>query len=303
MKKILAHPLFRPIAFGVLFVIACVMTRMGFVLMVPIITNSGRYLINALPALLGCWLPLVSLIFLWMKWNSKDIARQWNFCFIYGLLITGVSALLLADQIILSAAEYNWTLHATEISPLFPFDVIALDAIFLGIGIFTLVRCALTKSNRLVERTNEEIKTRTAVAVWFFLPFTCYFAGATFSFATGLDTYDPNWPFMIPAFLSFFLMAEAMVLFILYKQGSEENKQKRHFLGIVIMLATIAVLGIWLGVGILVNPYLFPESLSQYYTLGYAIKIPFGVFFSFIGAIAPTIVSIVRYCKRYKVKK
>ncbi len=108
---------------------------------------------------------------------------------------------------------------------------------------------------------------------------------------------------MLPAFLAFFLMVEAMVMYVIYKQGNEETKQKRHFLGIIVMLTSITVLAVWIGIGIIINPYLYPESLSQYYTLGYAIKIPFGAFLTFIGALAPTIVAIVRYFKRYKVKK
>lgn len=303
MKKFLTHPLVKLILFGVLFVLASFAARMGFVLMVPIITNQGRYLINALPAIIGCWLPLLSLIILWLKWNTNSVKRQWKFTFVYGLLATSVSALLLADQIILCAAEYHWVLHATEISPLFPYDVIVLLAIFLGLGIYSLIKCGLTKNDLLVAPVEENLKGKGIVAVWFFLTFACYFNGAAFSFITGLDAYDPNWPFMIPAFLAFFLMVEAMVMYVIYKQGNEETKQKRHFLGIIVMLTSITVLAVWIGIGIIINPYLYPESLSQYYTLGYAIKVPFGAFLTFIGALAPTIVAIVRYFKRYKVKK
>lgn len=303
MKKILVNPLFKRILFGVLFVLASFATRMGFVLMVPVITNQGRYLLTALPAIVGCWFPLLSLILLWIKWNSNSVARQWKITFIYGLLATSISVLLLADQIIMSAVEYHWVLHATELSPLFPYDVIALLVLFLGLGIYSLIKSGLTKADLLVAPVEENLKGKGIVAVWFFLTFACYFNGAAFSFITGLDAYDPNWPFMIPAFLAFFLMVEAMVMYVIYKQGNEETKQKRHFLGIIVMLTSITVLAVWIGIGIIINPYLYPESLSQYYTLGYAIKVPFGAFLTFIGALAPTIVAIVRYFKRYKVKK
>ena len=302
MKKIIASPLFKIISFALLFLFASYTTHLGFSLVVPIITNYGRHILTHLPAILACWMPLLSLIFLWLKWRSKNPANEWKICFTYGLLITCLSSILLADHILMTAIEYKWVLHATEATPLFPYDVIVVLAIFLGIGIFTLVRCGLSKEKRLIESVDEEMKTSTKVAVWFYLPFTCYFFGAGLSFVNSFDSYDPNWPIMIPAFLSFFLMTFALVMYIYYKQAKGEDKRKRHFVTLMTTLVVMFVLAAWLVVGLIINPYLFPESLSQYYMLGYAIKIPFGVFICFIGTLAPSIVSLVRYFKRYKIK-
>lgn len=302
-QKFYETTLFKSIVFGVLFILASMTTRMGFVLIVPIFTSGGRYVSTHLPAILALWMPLLCLIFLWMRWNTNDKKTKWLITFTSGLLITGLNAVLLADHIIMSALEYHWVLHATETSPLFPFDIMVLLIVFLCFGIAALVEAIITRKDRLEERLPMRVPNKTIVAVWFYLPFACYFNGAAFSVITSLPDYDPNWPFMIPALLAFFLMIVALYMYVYAMKGDEEGKKKRWFNAIVITLASIAFVYIWIGIGVIVNPYLFPESLSQYYTLGYAIKIPFGLFLTGLGALIPCIVSIVKYCKTYPKKK
>ena len=245
----------------------------------------------------------MSLCFLWMYWNNKDVASKWNVIRWFGIILTAISVISIGLHIAMISLEFGWNLNR-NLLPLFPFDILAMAVIFLAIGVYSIIWTIKNKELAKVEKTsNFIIKKSTQVAVWVMICFSAYFFGGFLHSFNLLDSIDPNWWAMIPVVLSLTLMAFETVVFIIYKQGDEEHKQARHFKGLLAVLIATTVIYVWIGIASLISPYFLQNSCSGLYMLGFAIKIPFGLYFCAIGVIAPCTVSIVRYIKRYCLKK
>lgn len=299
MKKLFENPIIKYVAFGVLYLIAALFVAFSVNIFAAIVANEFRYLLNYFPTIVALWMPLASACFLWMYWNSNNVASKWKIARMYGLVITAASFICLVAHILMISTEFGWRLY-NNMSWLYPFDILALLVIFLGIGIYALISSFKNKAFRDVEMTQPVTKRRVYVAMWFAICMSAYYVGAGLKAFALMDHFDPNWWMMIPVILVNFLLAFSVGLYVWYKQGDEEDRKKRHFKAIVIILSTSAVLAIWILIGMLVNPYFFPQSLNSHYPLGYLIKMPIGLFIEIAGLIALYTVSIVKYAKGKK---
>ena len=130
------------------------------------------------------------------------------------------------------------------------------------------------------------------------------FYGIFFEVFFIFDTFDSNWYGMVPAILLFLLPLVSFILFVFYRhQKDETTKQKVYFYSLVSMMLSTLVLLLWVLIAVLINPYLFPQSLSNFYMLGYAAKMPIGFFLIIIMLFVEYLISFLRYRKRYLMKK
>lgn len=302
MKKLMNMRYFKPITLAVLFVLTSAPLFFMNTLVACFVTGEGRGLITFLSTIMAILLLPLSVCTLWTYWHKNNPINKWRVLRNYSIIVTLVSFLSLALHIVMIVTKFNG--HAMAISALFPYDILVLLVSFLAIGIATLVYVIRNRKNVVdSDNTKPEIRTRTVVAAWFMIPFASYYFGGTLFVVNLFTDFDTNWYGMIPVILSLSLLALFTVLFFLYKHGKEEDKQKNYKKGLLIAGITTIVLLAWTLVAVLINSRLFPESLSNFFLLGFAIKIPIGFFINTIGVVVILIITLVRYIKRYVKKK
>lgn len=300
MKKVFENKIVRYVALALAFLFTSLCTYYGYYTMVPIITHYGRGLLTYFPTLLCMWMPSMIFCFGWMIAINKNPSSKWKIARLGGLIVTAEAGICLITHILMIILEFKGKAGAS-ISPLFPYDVLALLTLLTALGISTLVWCKKNASMR--EENNNDgqiIKRRTIVAGWFYLVLTSYFTGCGMSFVFYLVPVDHNLLLMIPFFISFFLPLLGLVCFDVYKHGKEEKKQDIYKTGLITLGVATAVIYALVIVCVIVNPYILQDSLSGMYILGFAIKIPFALFVIAAGMIALWIVAFIRYLKTYK---
>ena len=305
MTKLFSSVKAKKITLLVLFFVASISTAYGWFLFVPIITNYGRMLATYFPTFFTFGVPLFSFFMLWMYWHTRNIANRHRILKIYSITLVVLMGVCIPFHILSIGLSFGWNGIYGVLTPLFPYDILAKMIIFLALGIYILTYVIRNGELALVPLTvKNPLRRRAFVAMGFVSAFTSYFFGAFFEVFFIFDTLDSNWYGMIPAILLFLLPLASFILFVFYRhQKDEVKKQKVYFYSLVSILLLALVLLLWVLIAVVVNPYLFPQSLSNFYMLGYAVKMPIGFFLIIIIFFVEYLVSFLRYRKRYLMKK
>jgi len=305
MTKLFSSVKAKKITLFVLFFVASLSTAYGWFLFVPVITNYGRMLATYFPTFFTFGVPLFSFFMLWMYWHTRNIANRHRILKIYSITLVVLMGVCIPFHILSIGLSFGWNGIYGVLTPLFPYDILAKMIIFLALGIYILTYVIRNGELALVPLTvKNPLRRRAFVAMGFVSAFTSYFFGAFFEVFFIFDTFDSNWYGMIPAILLFLLPLASFILFVFYRhQKDEVKKQKVYFYSLVSILLLALVLLLWVLIAVVVNPYLFPQSLSNFYMLGYAVKMPIGFFLIIIIFFVEYLVSFLRYRKRYLMKK
>lgn len=305
MTKLFSSVKSRKITLLMLFFIASLSTAYGWFLFVPVITNYGRMLATYFPALFTFGVPLFSFFMLWMYWHTYNIANKHRILKIYSITLVVLMGICIPFHVLSIGLSFGWNGIYGVLTPLFPYDLLAVMILYLALGICILFYAIRNGELALVPMTvKNPLRRRAFVAMGFVSAFTSYFFGAFFEVFFIIDTFDSNWYGMIPAILMFLLPLASLIMFVFYRHQTDEiTKQKVHFYSLISILLSTLVLLLWVLIAVLINPYLFPQSLSNFYMLGYAAKLPIGFFLIIIMLFVEILVSFLRYRKRYLMKK
>lgn len=305
MKTFFATSKGKIITLAVIFFIASLSTAYSWFLFVPIVTHYGRMFATYFPTFFTFGVPLFSFYMLWMYWHTHNIANQRKILKIYSITLIVLMSLCIPFHILSISVSFGWAGIYGVLTPLFPYDQLALMVLYLILGISIFVYVLTHKDYALVPVTvvNPQRK-RAFVAMAFASSFTCYFFGLFFEVFFIMDYLDPNWYGMIPAILFNLLPLLAQVLFVIYQhQNDDEKKRKAFFFGLTSLTLTSLTILLWVSITVLINPYLFAQSLSNFYMLGYAAKMPIGFFIIIILLFVECLIGFLRYRKRYLMTK
>lgn len=285
-----------------LFIISCLATYFGWFNFIPVITHEGRMLLTYLPTYFTCAIPLITLIMTWMYFHTVNIRNKYRIERAYVFINLILMTISICLHVIMICTQTGWASGYNIISPLFPYDQLVLMIIYLSFGIFLLIHLIKHKQDLLVPVTiNNPMRKRAFVAVAFSLPFICYFTPAFYQIFRLFEGYDPNWYGVVPTLLTFLLPMLSLIMFIIYKHSG--STKKAYFNGLITVYSSTVGLLIWILISIIINPYIFAQSLTSYYLLGYAAKIPGALLLIIVMEIVYLSIATTRYIKRYCLKE
>lgn len=291
MRRIINHPTFKIIAFLASFLISAIFTYHGFINVMPVITHEGRGLLTQLPTILISFTPLYLVVMYYLYSETYNICIKWRIKLITSVSVISVITLSLISHILfICLNKYS---YGTQ-NLLYPFDMVVLGGILLVLGILLLIEVLLHKDEKDVPVTSPyHVRTRQKVAVIAVICFANYFLGDFYSVINYFEYLDPNWFGMIPFILSLLLPALAFANYLIYKIVPEINKKKL----LIISGAIFVALVIWSIIALIINPVLLSESLSNFYMLGFCVKIPFGALITLLVFTIPYVFSLVKTIK------
>jgi hypothetical protein len=285
-----------------LFILASVSAFYGTRLSLPIVTSYGRGTLNTLPATLTFALPLFSFIMIWLYTRTDVNSKRLKLTFIYSLTMMIVAIFNIILILLVVTLLYNGDFIVGVMTPLYPLDLFLFNIVFLLIGIASLFFNSIGKKNMNNSDTEgrKHVLARYKVLEVFFILFATYFFGEViFGYNELMDGFlDPNLIFVIPVHLSFLLLTLEGIFYIVYVFSSDEHKLKRGFILVLILLGLTFLLFLWILVGLIINPYFFSESMQFEFAIGYAIKIPLGIFIVALWVIIPALTAIIVLAKR-----
>ena len=294
-KELINKRWFKPVTLTVLFVLSAFITYYASYLIVPMITHYGRFTLSYLPTVFTLYMFLFTFGMLWLYWHVYNVASKWLIAKVYSITLIIVEAVSLLIHIIMICHEFKWNRLSGVISPLFPFDILALMVIFLALGIVILVWVIKNKELKKVAKTSTfALKRGTAAAFLTVAGFGNYFLGLFIYSFTVCDYFDPNWYGMVPVILSFLTISIELVFYSLYQYAPNEEKRKWQFRGVLVTLIITLVLYTWLAIALMINSRLIIESLSNFFILGYTIKIPIGLFLNALIVLITCLVAIIK---------
>lgn len=285
-----------------MFIIASLSTFYGTRLTLPIVTYYGRGALTILPATLTFAIPLFTFILLWIYSRTGSTVKRWKMTLVYSFVMLGVSVFNTVIIFVIVGLLYDWNFIVGVMTPMYPLDLLLYNLIYLAIGgaalFFTLAK-KKENNNDIIDETKKTPR-RYQVLAGFFFAFACYFFGeALFGLNNLFEGYiDPNIGLTIPVYLSFLLMALAVVIYAIYIYSPEDKKNKRGLLGAISILSITALIFIWILIGFAINPYYFSESLQQEFAIGYAVKIPFGLFILLLWVLIPSVIALIKILKK-----
>ena len=300
MSKITNLKYFKEVLLAFLFIIGSFFTYQGVFLALPFVTNYGRGLFTYLPTFLLMGVPLFSFIIFYLFYHVYNYQTKWRLIHIYAVSLIIIMVYSIIDQILVNSLLIGWDKVFGVITPLFPFDVLVGQVISLFIGIIALIWCFKHKSYKLIEKTSDiVVKKRHYVAFIFMAAFSMYFLGDLMTIVTYFnEPIDSNWWGMIPFLLEMLLLPLALLLYVIYEHKDEKDKSKFQLKGIVILGSITLFIGLYMLIVSFINPYIVQDSLGGFYCIGYAIKIPFGIFIILFGTILVLTLSIINLVKK-----
>lgn len=292
------------ILFTALFILASVSTFYGTRLSLPIVTYYGRGALTTLPATFTFAIPLFTLIILTIYSRTGSVAKRWKVIFIYSLVMLAVALINIVDILFVVGLLYNWNFIVGVMTPIYPLDLLIFNFIFLAIGAASLFFAIVKKTERQDLTTDETKQTpkKRLVLTGFFFAFACYYFGeALFGINNLFEGYiDSNIGLTIPVYLLFLLLAAMGLVYIIYFHSCKEKQLKRGLIGVISILAITAFLLLWILIGFAINPYYFSESLQEEFAMGYALKVPFGLFILLGWILIPSLIALIRLIKQAK---
>lgn len=300
MSKITNLKYFKEVLLTILFIVGSFFTYQGVFLAFPFITNHGKGLFTYLPTFLLMGVPLFSFIIFYLYYHVYNYQTKWKLIHIYAVSLLIVMGYSLIDQILVNSLLIGWDKIFGVITPLFPFDVLVGQVISLIIGIVAIVWCYQHKSYKLITKTSDIIVRKRHYAAFIFMSaFAMYFLGDLMTVVTYFnEPIDSNWWGMIPFLLEMLLLPLALFLYVLYEHKDEKDKIKFQLKGIIILGSSTLIIGLYMLIVSLINPYIVQDSLGGFYCIGYAIKTPFGIFIIIVGDLLVLTLSIINLVKK-----
>ncbi len=301
MSKITNFKYFKEVLLTILFIVGSFFTYQGVFLALPFITNYGRGLFTYLPTFLLMGVPLFSFIIFYLYYHVYNYQTKWQLIHIYAISLIIIMSYSLIDQILVNSLLIGWDKVFGVITPLFPFDVLFGQVVALGIGIISLYWCHRHKSYKSITKTSDIIvRKRHYVAFIFMAAFAMYFLGDFMTLFTYFnEPIDTNWWGMIPFLLEMLLLPLLVFVYVLYEHKDEKDKTKFQLKAIIIVGSISLLIGLYMLIVSIINPYIVQDSLGGFYCIGYAIKIPFGIFIIIVGDLLVLSLSVVNLVKKF----
>lgn len=300
MKTFLSTRLGKIISLSLLFLVASFFVYYGWMIFVPIVPHYGRMFATYFPTFFTCGVPLISFFMLWMYWHAKNIKSKWQIQRVYALILLILMAICIPFHILSISSSFGWAPLYGMLSPLFPYDQLVLMVLYLGLAIYLYIYNTQHKEYKKVEKTiANPLRRRAYVASAFAFAFTAYFTCVNIHVFNIIDWWDPNWYGMVPMILSHFLPLVALILFVIYKHIDPTRQRKFYRNSIIALLSCFVGLLAWFFIALSFNFYFVSESMSSFYPLGYAAKMPGGFMVVCIMIFVELLVSFIRYRKIY----
>lgn len=279
VSKFYNSPLFNRIALLILFILSCFTTYYSISCLVIIITHYGRLniIIKALPIAIGLFIPMITFIFHWFRMHTVNIASKYRLTRSYAILIFVMATSSLVLQIISNSTIIGWDLYPT-ISPLFPYNLIVLDVVFIVLSINQFIYLIKNKELRKVPTTFPGVNKALLGVFSLFVGYACYFAGNVFTNCINMigdGFFDTNFFLMIPVCIILILPCLVIMLNVVYiRMGHLEIVKTK---GLYVLGITYLASIIWLIISYIINPRFIPQSMTPFFQLGTAAKIPLGL--------------------------
>lgn len=303
----------RIVGFSVLaiaYIFVSLLTFYAVRLALPIVTYYGRTSLYLLPAVFTYLMPLVVFYIILMSMYAKSIKGRLRFVKTLGFILLAISLFNLITISLCIGLLFDGKVIVNYVTPIFPLDVLIINILYLFASICCLLYQRIDRKYVLsVGVSTHALPTFKMVFCGIFLAFSTYFFGEfIFGFIFLQEGYvDPNWPLMIPHYLSFILPSVIFAFYIVYMFIADPNlKLKFGYISLLINYGLTLIVFIWLFLGMILQPYLIAQSLQWEYEIGLAIKLPMGMFFTILACAVPLIVASVRMTKRsniFKVRK
>ena len=203
-------------------------------------------------------------------------------------------------QILIITFIYGWNGLSTTLTPLFPFDVLVFQILFIILGVTCLVYSFKNRNMILVEATLPKLKKGKVVAFSFMVAFSEYFFGILSIIPdVYFDGYlDPNWWMIIPTLMLNLLPLAMLILYFLYQHHFKSDKF--YFASLLSLGVVVLVICVLLLIANIVNSKYIYESMQPFYQLGLTFNIPCAVILLPIGTIIILIVATIRFLKNNK---
>ncbi len=291
------------IAMTIFYLVASFMFFYGIKLLFPVLANGGRSSLTLLPAVLTCVVPIVIFYIFWLFWRSKTLANRLRLEYIAGLVLIFVSGFNIVDLLLVLSILLKGNILFGIVTPCYPLDMLIANGIYLMLGITIMVYHYLDRKYVLTSKVMPfPLKTKYMVFAGFLLPFAAYFAGDFLSmyiyFINGIR--DPNWPLIIPYYISFLLPS---FLGLVYIYQSRFHEEKTFLRNIIVLLSISAFALLWIIIGLIINPYVISESLQYEFAIGLVLKYPIGLLIIYLWVLIPSLISIIRIIRKNKRKK
>lgn len=294
------------IILSICFVIVSITTFYGVRIFFPIVGSYGKGALNTLPCSFTYLLPLfifyMALLYVYAKENKSRL----RVLYILGYVLIAFSIFNIVLMSIVYFVLLDGNIFFQTMTPMYPLDVFIINSVYFLVGIACLIYYFLDKKYQLTASIRPRpFSKKDFVLAGFLLPFATYFFGEFFfMFIYFQEGYiDPNWPFMIPVYLSFLLLASLCICYYIYPYVKDNKKDLYQMIVLIVEYAVTITLGVWILCGVIINPYLVSQSLQWEFEIGLATKIPFGLFVNFLFAIPILIVSSIKFFKKTIKKK
>ena len=269
--------------FIILYIISSFFIFLATYTAVPLVASYGRGSLYYLPTIFTFLVPSFTLIMAYLFKKFNNIANQFKVLKIYAFTLLIFMLISLVCHILDITILFKWNRIYGGVLPLFPFDVLFFQLVFIIFAFILLYFTNKDKDLSKISKTTTEIKKKTIVLHCLYFVFASYFLGLFFSsFFSFNQIEDKNIWGIIPVILTFLLLTSEGIFYFLYKIT---HSLKIYFIGLLTIFISVFTLLVWIIIAFVINPYLFSESLGQYFYIGYAIKFPLGFYLNIIFVI------------------
>ncbi|MCD8204899.1 MAG: hypothetical protein LUC16_03650 [Coprobacillus sp.] len=299
---------------AVVFIMAGICAYLVTQIITQIIANYGRALLNFFPTIITYIIPMFFVVIMWCYFNSGSEAGRLRSMYLFVVVTYIAMGFSLIIHLIDISIYFGWNLEPTAMITIwFPFDILIMILVFLGVAGFVNYRYVVRKraylseqeklknsedNPEITENMSEEaeitpLKKKRIVMVSFYTVFaTVFFGEACFSL-TLIDGYmDPNLYGVIPLVLSLLLPTLIGVFYIIYQVKKDP---KIYRLGLLVCLITALVIYLWCVIALAINPLIIPQSIVGLFPLGFAMRTPLGLMICAGQVVVSLIVALVIY--------
>lgn len=262
----------------------------------PFISFGGRGMLTFLPTVLIYFFPLVLSLTFFIYFNMKNVKNKWQTLYYASIIFGSISIVLTIWHILVTSTTIGWGLYG-NVTYLFPYDTLLLGLLSCACWVYIFIHSLKTKEYNLVPLTikekDEKLNKGPMVA---YLSFAAYFLGGFFFFFSliGDGVLDSDFLFIVIVMLSYLLPLCGAILYALNRYFDLFNKKMLA----IIYFASALLIALLIVISVFINPYWIPHSISGLFPLGYAIKMPIGLFILALLLVVSGVTTLIRLLKK-----
>ena len=214
---------------------------------------------------------------------------------IFGSLIGGLALSVLVSSFVLLFTRFGGNIEGV-ITDVYPVDSIALGFVSLGVAAMFLVTVIRNRSNAEKIILSEKPTKAKLVGLLIFAAFSMYFTGMLMIgiTVTGINSWNRDGLGVFFVLLLFVMPAISLLLYSLRMFFSEQQKPKVSFVLAVTYTGLSVLVIIATFIYTLVNPIFLASEMHYMFPVGFAIKMPFGLYILYVACLATSITALTK---------